>query len=82
MSIEKKIIEEIKRHYQINNYVTEQDAPIGAPQPPTDPNLAPPTDLAATPQAPPPTDPTLPQEPAKPEIIDVEKDDEIGRAHV
>ena len=81
MSIDKKIIQEIKRHYQINKYVTEQEIPPAIPTEPLDPNT-PPTDPNVLGQAPLPggtTDPTLPQEPATPEVIDVTQDDEVEK---
>ena len=85
MSIDKKIIQEIKRHYQINKYVTEQEAPPALPEVPADQN-APlpgvPTDpnaLGQTPLPGAPTDPTLPQEAPTPEVIDVAQDAEVEK---
>jgi len=82
MSIDKKIIQEIKRHYQINKYVTEQEALPPLPETPIDPNLAPQTDPNALGQPPSlgaPADPMLPQESPTPEVIDVTQDDEVEK---
>lgn len=79
MSIDKKIIEEIKRYNKINNYIFEQDAALGDVPPaddaaaPADPTLAP--DAGA-----PATDPTLaPSTPAEPEVIDTATDTEVEK---
>jgi hypothetical protein len=77
MSIDKKIIEEIKRHNSINSYILEQDAadPLAA-TPPADPLAATPTDTAATP----PTDPTLAStETPAPEVIDTATDTDVEK---
>lgn len=82
MSIDKKIIQEIKRHYQINKYVTEQEAIPPLPEVPLDPNAPPTTDPNALGQAPllgAPADPMLPQEPPTPEVIDVSQDAEVEK---
>lgn len=85
MSIDKKIIQEIKRHYQINKYVTEQEAPPALPEVPADPNAplpGAPMDPNAMGQVPlpgAPMDPTLPQEPPTPEVIDVAQDAEVEK---
>ena len=78
MAIDKKIIEEIKRHNKINSYILEQDAALGDVPPapdavaPADPTLAP--DAAA------PTDPTLGDTaPAAPEVIDTTTDTEVEK---
>ena len=81
MSIEKKIFQEIRRHHQINKYVTEQEvAPDVAPTI-LDPNAPPSTDPMAGGQTPPlgATDPMLPQDAPTPEIIDVSQDDEVEK---
>ena len=57
MAIDKKILEEIRRHKSINNYITEQEA---TDLPPTD--IPPPTDAAA----PPPVEGGLPPAPGTP----------------
>lgn len=83
MGIDKKIIEEIKRHNKINSYIMEQDAALGGDVPPADPMAALPTDpaLGGTPPDPAAaTDPTLaPAAPAKPEVIDTDTDDEVEK---
>lgn len=82
MSIDKKIIQEIKRHYQINKYVTEQGVPTDIPTTPLDPNAPLTTDPNALGQPPSPgtpTDPMLPQESPTPEVIDVTQDDEVEK---
>jgi hypothetical protein len=71
MAIDKKIIEEIKRHNSINKYIVEQDALGDLPTPPADP--ATPADPAA------PADPTLTTPPAAPEVIDTETDTEVEK---
>ena len=79
MSIDKKIIEEIKRHNSINSYILEQDAP----EPVDEPAPLPGADAGAPP--PPPTTPTddagAPPATgdAKPEPIDVDTDDEVEK---
>jgi hypothetical protein len=78
MSIDSKIIQEIKRHNSINNYILEQDAaapadPLAAPADP----LAAPADAAATPPA---TDPTLGAAATPtPEVIDTATDTEVEK---
>ena len=69
MAIDKKIIEEIKRHNSINKYIVEQDALGDLPTPPADP--AAPVDPAAAPAAAPGGDPTLSAPPAAPEELDI-----------
>ncbi len=77
MAIDKKIISEIKRYHSINQYIFEQDAfadipPAGEIPPPP----APPA--GATP--PPPADASAPTtSEAPPEVIDVEKDEEVEK---
>jgi hypothetical protein len=81
MSIEKKILQEIRRHHQINKYVTEQEVVPDVAPPILDPNAPPSTDPMAGGQTPPlgATDPMLPQEAPTPEIIDVSQDDEVEK---
>jgi hypothetical protein len=69
MSIDKKILEEIARFNNINNYILEQEDPNMAP--PADPNAMPPAD----PNAAPPADPNA--APAPPTPIDVEADKDV-----
>jgi len=77
MAIDKKIIEEIKRHNSINKYIVEQDALGDLPTPPADP--AAPVDPAAAPAAAPGGDPTLSAPPATPEVIDTTTDTEVEK---
>jgi len=68
MAVDRKIIEEIKRHYKINAYIMEQDA-IAAPEVPA-------------PDAPAPEgveDPMLNTEIPTPEVIDVSQDSEVEK---
>jgi hypothetical protein len=68
MAVDRKIIEEIKRHYKINTYIMEQDA-IDAPEIPA-------------PDAPAPEgveDPMLNAEIPTPEVIDVSQDSEVEK---
>jgi len=65
MAIDKKIIEEIKRHNSINRYIVEQDALGDLPTPPADPAA--------------PADPTLTTPPTTPEVIDTETDTEVEK---
>jgi len=80
MAIDKKIIEEIKRHNSINKYIVEQDALGDLPPPPEDP--AAPVDPAAAPAAAPGGDPTLSAPPAAPEVIDTTTDTEVEKIDV
>ena len=85
MSIDKKILEEIARFNNINNYILEQEDPNMIPpadpnaMPPADPNMMPPADPNATPladpNAAPPVDPNA--APAPPTPIDVEADKDV-----
>jgi hypothetical protein len=85
MSIDKKILEEIARFNNINNYILEQEDPNMIPpadpnaMPPADPNMMPPADPnampPADPNAAPPTDPNA--TPAPPTPIDVETDKDV-----
>ena len=68
MSVDKKILEEIKRYNSINNYIFEQDI---AATPPAE------LDLGAA-LDPPPGGPA-PEAAAEPEVIDVEKDEEVEK---
>ena len=81
MSIEKKILQEIRRHHQINKYVMEQETAPDAAAPTLDPNAPPAADPMAASQIPPlgATDPMLPQEAPTPEVIDVSQDDEVEK---
>ena len=85
MAIDKKIIEEIKRHNRINSYIMEQDAALGD-TPAADPTLgagAPPAPDAATPPPAPGgdmTDPTLAGATSpEPQVIDTATDDEVEK---
>jgi len=77
MFIDKKILEEIARFNNINNYILEQEDPNMIPpadpnaMPPADPNMMPPAD----PNAAPPVDPNA--APAPPTPIDVEADKDV-----
>lgn len=73
MAIDKKIISEIKRYHTINNYILEQDA-LGE-LPPGD--VPPPPPPAGAPPAAPSADAPTPDTP--PEVIDVEKDEEVEK---
>jgi hypothetical protein len=77
MAIDKKIIEEIKRHNSINKYIVEQDALGDLPTPPADP--AAPADPTAPADPAAPADPTLTTPPAAPEVIDTETDTEVEK---
>jgi hypothetical protein len=87
MSIDKKIIEEIKRYNQINNYIVEQDAPPPAgdiPPPPGLDAMPPPSGEQAPPppageQTPPPAEGVAPPPPQGPQPVDVEKDPEVQK---
>ena len=68
MAVDRKIIEEIKRHYKINTYIMEQDA-VAAPEVPA-------------PDAPAPEgveDPMLNTATPTPEVIDVSQDSEVEK---
>ena len=85
MSIDKKILEEIARFNNINNYILEQEDPNMIPpadpnaMPPADPNMMSPADPnampPADPNAAPPADPNA--APAPPTPIDVEADKDV-----
>lgn len=77
MSVDKKILEELKRYNQINRYIYEQEAldvPPPADAPPTDPAAAPPGDLPPAPEGAAP-----PAPPAEPEPIDPETDPDVEK---
>ena len=79
MAIDRKIIEEIKRHNRINSYIMEQDA-AGLGDLPPAPDAAagdvPPAPDAAAPVA----DPTLgATAPVEPEVIDTTTDTEVEK---
>jgi hypothetical protein len=84
MSVDKKILEELRRYNQINKYIIEQEAldvPPPADVPPTDPTAGalPPADPAAVP--PPPAEPTAEPTPIDPATDpDVEKIDSEGES--
>jgi hypothetical protein len=81
MSIDEKILNEIKRYNSINNYISEQEVP----PPPADPALDPAADPAAGAIPPPPgevpADPAAPAPPAAPEgettPVDVATDPDV-----
>ena len=78
MDLSKKLLEELKKHNKINNYIVEQDAP---PPPPAEGELPPPPggletpppagDAAATPPAAPTPEPSAP--------VDVENDPDVEK---
>lgn len=78
MTIDKKILEEIKRYNSINRYITEQDATL-PPPPGGDPSAAPapaPTDVPTSPDVgmtPPPPAPTTGT------TVDVETDPDVEK---
>ena len=76
MAIDRKILSEIERYKSINKYLNEQAAP--PPPPPPGGDLE-----AAAPPPPPPggeaAPPAAPAPGAEPEVIDVEKDDEVEK---
>jgi hypothetical protein len=79
MAIDKKILEEIARYKNINNYILEQEDPaLAGGMPPMDPNAMPPADPnmggmpPADPNAAPPVDPN-----AAPTPVDVEADKDV-----
>jgi hypothetical protein len=79
MAIDRKIIEEIKRHNKINSYIMEQDAAgLGDIPPATDAaagDIPPAPDATVSP-----TDPTLDTTtPAEPEVIDTTTDTDVEK---
>ncbi len=83
MSIDKKILEEIARFNNINNYILEQEDPNMIPpadpnaMPPADPNMMPPADPNAMPPADPNAAPPVDPNAAPPTPIDVEADKDV-----
>ena len=78
MAIDRKIIEEIKRHNKINSYIMEQDA-AGLGDIPPAPDAAAPADPALDAAAAP-ADPTLDAAaPAEPQVIDTATDTEVEK---
>ena len=87
MAIDKKILEEIARYKNINNYILEQEDPaLAGGMPPMDPNAMPPADPnmggmpPADPNAMPPADPNTapPVDPnAAPTPVDVATDKDV-----
>lgn len=75
-TVDKKILEQLKRHNSINKYITEQAAPEAVP-----PGAEAPVDFGAETAAPaaPEVDPTLTEPQSEPEVIDVTKDDEVEK---
>lgn len=81
MSVDEKILNEIRRYNSINNYISEQEIP----PPPADPALDPAADPAAGAVPPPPgeapADPAAPAPPAAPEAdatpVDVAADPDV-----
>jgi hypothetical protein len=77
MVIDRKIIEEIKRHNKINSYIMEQDA-AGLGDIPPAPDAELPTDPALDAAAP--ADPTLDAAaPVEPQVIDTTTDTEVEK---
>ena len=80
MNIDKKILNEINRYKSINNYILEQEAPLppdlGVPEGDTPAGEVSPIP-PSTEGSPAPSTPSAP--PSSPEIIDVEKDEEIEK---
>ena len=77
MAIDRKIIEEIKRHNKINSYIMEQDA-AGLGDIPPAPDAELPTDPALDAAAP--ADPTLDAAaPVEPQVIDTATDTEVEK---
>jgi len=76
MSIDKKILEELSRHNNINKYIMEQDATAELPELPGEE----PTDVAAETPTTPEADPSLTgTESPEPEVIDVSQDAEVEK---
>jgi len=77
MAIDRKIIEEIKRHNKINSYIMEQDA-AGLGDIPPAPDAAAPADPALDAAAP--ADPTLDAAaPVEPQVIDTATDTDVEK---
>lgn len=78
MGLDKKILSEIERYRQINQYITEQTVP--PPPPPADPALgAVPPPPPAGEALPPPPGEVAPAEAAPPTPIDVENDPDVEK---
>jgi hypothetical protein len=90
MAIDKKILEEIARYKNINNYILEQEDPaLAGGMPPADPNAIPPADpnmggmppmdpnAPVDPNAAPPADPSAPPTPPTPVDVEADKDVEV-----
>lgn len=73
MSIDKKILQELSRHNNINRYIFEQEAGELPPFPPGDEPAIPPAPDAVT------GAPETPAAETTPEVIDVEKDEEVEK---
>jgi hypothetical protein len=76
MSLDKKIISEIERYRNINNYILEQAA---APPPPDLGALAPAPGEVGAGAPPPPADVTAPPAPETPQPIDVDNDPDVEK---
>ena len=76
MSLDKKIISEIERYRNINNYILEQAA---APPPPDLGALAPAPGEVGAGAPPPPADVTPPPAPEAPQPIDVDNDPDVEK---
>jgi len=76
MSLDKKIISEIERYRNINNYILEQAA---APPPPDLGALAPAPGEVGAGAPPPPADVTAPPAPEAPQPIDVDSDPDVEK---
>jgi hypothetical protein len=78
MRVDLKILNEIKRYNEINNYITEQDVPPppadpgAVPPPPGDPGALPPAEGAAPP-------PPAAPETAAPQPVDVATDPDVEK---
>lgn len=80
MAIDKKIIEEIKRHNKINTYIMEQDAALGDAPPAPDAAAAPADPTLGADAGAAPADPTLAAPaPATPEVIDTATDTDVEK---
>ena len=87
--VDDRILSEISRYREINNYITEQEAEL-PPPPAADPAAAPPADpaMGADPMAMPPSDPAMgsvppppaePAAPAGPQPVDVANDPDVEK---
>ena len=74
-NVDKKIMEELKRHNSINKYITEQET-LAAPAPEAGLDVTADADTVPTPEM----DPTIGDTPtAEPEVIDVAQDSEVEK---